>query len=107
MDYAMPRQRPNQLPAVMYTWPTPPTHLPPVLEEPELPEGAVPSRQSAATNLGFGGQQSNVGQLSMNSWAYSETGWATALNQAVQRDADFVDEWQRSIDMLLIFVRTT
>jgi hypothetical protein len=34
----------------------------------------------------------------------SQTGWERAVKQAVQRDEDFVDEWQRSMDVLLIFV---
>ncbi|KAF8305526.1 hypothetical protein DL93DRAFT_2066205, partial [Clavulina sp. PMI_390] len=47
--------------------------------------------------------RSNSAGSSNNSWASSETGWAAAVGFAVQRDADFVDEWQRSMDVLLIF----
>lgn len=104
----MQRPQPGHLPAEMFTWPTPPTahtHLSTVPEERAPTEGPIPSWKPTTSTLRPGGQPPHVEQMSMNSWAYSETGWAAALSQAVQRDADFVDEWQRSMDVLLIFVR--
>lgn len=66
--------------------------------------GIPPTRQPTASTLAPGRQWSYFGNGSTNSWANSESGWAAAVNQAVQRDNDFVDEWQRSMDVHLIFV---
>lgn len=50
-------------------------------------------------------QWSHLGNASINSWTNSESAWAAAVNQAIQRDDDDVDKWQRSMDVHLIFVR--
>lgn len=63
-----------------------------------------PTRQPTSSMLRPNRQWSNLGNASIKSWTNSESAWAAAVNQAIQRDDDVVDKWQRSMDVHLIFV---
>ena len=105
-DYAVPHPRPAQLPDMTLTEPTPPVRpldLPVVPENNVFPVGQMPPRQLTGSNLSAGRQRSFTGN-STTSLANPQSGWVLALNSAIQRDSEFVDEWQRSMDVLLIFV---
>ena len=118
MDNAIPNPRLQQVPEMMVTQHTPPSRqrmaglpnvtggsgLSNVSEQNPSADGKLSSQPPSGLTLGLNRSRSNTGNSSNNSWTNSESGWVAAVNQAVQRDNDFVDEWQRSMDVLLIFV---
>lgn len=48
----------------------------------------------------------NVGRSGNSATAIAnpESGWLLAVNSIIQQDNEVVDKWQRSMDVLLIFV---
>jgi hypothetical protein len=107
-DYAVPHPRPAQLPGMTLTEPTPPPHSSdlPTIPENNAPVGGLPPppRQPTGSNLSAGRQRSLTENSTTPSLTNSQSGWLAAVNSAIQRDNEFMDEWQRSMDVLLIFV---
>ena len=100
-----PKPAPPHDMALTLTEPTPPVHssdLPTILGSKAPVAGRVPTRQPTGSALSVGPQRSLTGTSATS--LTTESGWHLAVNSAVQRDNDFVDEWQRSMDVLLIFV---
>lgn len=106
-DYAMPHPGLAQPPNMTFTEATPPVHnadLPTIPENNVPVVGQPPSRQPTGSNLSAGRQRSFTENSATASLANPQSGWLAAVNSAIQRDNEFVDEWQRSMDVLLIFV---
>jgi len=105
--FAMPQSKPAQHPdtTLTLTEPTPPVHssdLPAIPGSKPPVAGRVPSKQPTGSALSVGPQRSLTGTSAIS--LTTESGWHLAVSSNVQRDNDFVDEWQRAMDVLLIFV---